>query len=235
MTEQDTVSKVLAALPTLQHVVNVLHEKECVRLNKDVTHTTCVVDVLDTSIECVRIEAGSVPVIRISGVWALNIMFSGSSEVIVDSIRRGIIIAHKRLRWTLGKNKPRIAAEYVAKARGYRLATGKDFSLPVSSFRCRMSVTLSDAMTGETETQDNVRPEDVERIKRELAHKLTAKVYAHSQVAEVLDIMQGEKLAAEEPAPEAYVDLQVFGNAAVQTIAYVPTVVDLDSMSSVTP
>ena len=223
MTEtNDVVQKVLASLPVLQNMVSVLHEKECSRLNKEVTHTSCVIDVVDTTIECARIESGAVPVIRISGVWALNTMFAGTTEQIVDAIRRGIIIAHKRLRWTLGKSKPRIAAEYVAKARGYRVAAGKEFTLPVTSFRTRVTVTMSDPTTGETETQENVRPEDVERVQRELAHKLTAKVYAHTQVAEVLDVLEGQKLAAQDPAPESHVDLSVFRNGAIQTISYMP-------------
>ena len=103
----------------------------------------------------------------------------------MEAIKRGIIIAHKRLRWTLGKNKPRIAAEYVASARGYRLASGKDFALPESSFRTRLTVTMSDPMTGEIETRENVRTEDAQRVQREMAHALTAKVYAHEQVATV--------------------------------------------------
>ena len=219
--ENETLHKVLAVLPTLQSVVNTLHEKECARLNKDVTHTTAIVDVADTSISYCRIDAGTSPVIRLSGVWVLECVFSGRTELVVEAIKRGIIIAHKRLRWTLGKNKPRIAAEYVASARGYRLASGKDFALPESSFRTRLTVTMSDPMTGETETRENVRPEDVQRVQREMAHALTAKVYAHEQVATVLDELEGQKLAAKTPAPAVSVALTVIStDYAIQSLTY---------------
>jgi hypothetical protein len=219
--EHETLHKVLAILPTLQSVVNTLHEKECARLNKEVTHTSAIVDVADTSISHCRIDAGTSPVIRLSGVWTLECIFSGRTELIVEAIRRGIIIAHKRLRWTLGKNKPRIAAEYVASARGYRIASGKDFSLPVESFRTRLTVTVSDPMTGEVETRENVRLEDVTRVQRELAHTLTAKVYAHEQIAMVLDELEGQKLAAQDPAPVVAVALSVIStDYAIQRLTY---------------
>jgi hypothetical protein len=221
MQENETLQKVLAVLPTLQQSVSVLHEKECQRLNKSPIETQCIVDVSDPSIECARIDAGSVPVIRLSGAWVLSCMFNGQSANVVDAIRRGIIIAHKRLRWTLGKSKPRIAAEYVEKARGYRAAMGRDFSLPVSSFRTRVTVTMSDAMTGETETRENVKLSDVADVQRELAHLLTARVYAHEQVATLLDQLHGQEMAKNDPAPAVAVSLSVIStDYAIQRLTY---------------
>lgn len=221
MSDNETLHKVLAVLPTLQTVVNTLHTSECRRLNKDVEHTCTVVDVTDDSISCARIDGGITPVIRLSGVWVLENVFNGNTDLIVDAIRRGIIIAHKRLRWTLGKNKPRIAAEYVEKARAYRAVMGKDFSLPVETFRTRLTVTLSDSLTGETVTRENVRPEDYERVQRECALELTTKVYAHTQVAEVLDAIEAQKLAAADPAPVNSVSLSVIStDYAIQSLTY---------------
>lgn len=222
MSESDTLlTKVLAVLPTLQQSVSVLHEKECARLNRSAIETQCIVDVSDPSITCARIDAGSVPVIRLSGAWVLSCMFDGKSENVVDAIRRGIIIAHKRLRWTLGKSKPRIAAEYVEKAKGYRVAMGRDFSLPISSFRTRVTVTMSDAMTGETETRDNVKVSDIETVQRELAHVLTARVYAHEQAAKIRDNELAEEIRKQDPAKVTSVAVSVIStDYAIQRLTY---------------
>lgn len=225
MLESENVQKVLAVLPTLQGIVNTIHHNECERLNKDVTHTSVIVDVKDASIACVRVESGAVPCIRLSGAWTLEQFFGQTTENIVEAIRRSILIAHKRLRWTLGKNRPRIAAEYVASARAFRLAQGSSFSLPPASFRTRLTVTMTDPRTGTSESVENVRLEDVERIQRELAQRLTAVAYAHAQVAEVLDILAGQQLAANDPAPVETVDVEIVKPTyVIETLNYTPTV-----------
>jgi len=212
---------VLAVLPTLQNMATTLHKTECIRLNKDVEHTTVIVNVTDDSIRCVRIDGGIVPIIHIAGAWMLENVFNGTSDNIVDAIRRGIIIAHKRLRWTLGKNKPRIAAEYVERVKAYRAIAGKSFTLPANNFKTVVSLSMSDAMTGEVVTRDNVRPTDVERTQREMALELTALVYSHTQVAEVLDLLEAQKLAASEPSVVNSVALTVAStDYAIQSLTY---------------
>jgi hypothetical protein len=221
MEQNETLANIASQLPALQNVLNILHDKEAVRLNKVTTETQCVVSLNDPAVMNARIEAGSVPVIRINAIWALSCLAEGKGDNVVDAIRRGIIIAHKRLRWTLGKSKPRIAAEYIEKARAYRAVAGKDFTLPVQSFKTTVSLTMTDAMTGETETEHNIPVSRIEEVQRAMAARLTAKVYAHEEAATLLDTLEGHKLAAQEPEQVVAVDLEVNSPAfSVQTLAY---------------
>ena len=104
--------------------------------------------------------------------------------------------------------------------RGYRIANEGKFSLPIGHFRTTLTVTLTDPMTGETVTKDNVRPEDMEHARRELALSLTAKVYAHTQAAEILDTLEAHKLAVQESAPTSVSLIVGPQSYALETVHY---------------
>lgn len=206
----DMLAAIADTLPAMQRSLSTLHEKECMSLGIPCTEVQCVVDV---NVERgVRIEAGPCPVIRVSAVWAFDCILQQRSELIITALRRGIRIAHTKLRWVLGSNKPRFAAEYVEKARSYRLTNPDTFSLPTKAFRTRVSITMTDPMTGETEVRDNVRLSEMHDVQKELAHLLTARVYAHEQIADLLDMLEGHKLSLEEPAPVASAEVLELGN-----------------------
>lgn len=228
----ETLQKVLAILPDLQRMATALHEAECKSLNKFATDTQCVVDVSDLSINCVRIDAGSVPLIRLSGIWLLSRVLDGQTSDVVRAIKKGIQIAHVRLRWTLGKNKPRISAEYIENARSYRAIAGSSFTLPPDHFRTRLTVTVSDPLTGEIESVDNVRLSDVDRVRKEIAHRLTALAYANEQTAMVLDMMEARKAMANDPAIVESVSLAIIPHGSVQFVSYVPDMHDAEVLNN---
>jgi len=215
----DIFEQLAETLPALQRSISVLHEKECMSLGIPCTEVQCVIDAkLETP---VRIEPGSCPVIRISATWAFQCVLSHDSDIIVHALRRALRIAHSKLRWTLSNNKPRFAAEYIQKARSFRLCNPETFSLPVQSFRTRLTVTMTDAMTGETETREHVRVSELRDVQAEMAHILTARVYAYEQVADLLDMLQAHKDASEEPSPIESIDLtQVSSTHTIETYNY---------------
>lgn len=197
----DMLQSIAETLPAMQRSVSTLHEKECMSLGIPVTEVQCIVDV--TVDRGIRIEPGSCPIVRVSAVWSFECIINQRSELIVSALRRAIRIAHAKLRWTLSSNKPRFAAEYVEKARSYRMTNPDTFSLPTQAFRTRLTVTMVDPMTGEVEQRENVRLSELQDVQKEMAHLLTARVYAHDQIAELLDTLHAAKMAAEEPSPIA--------------------------------
>ena len=206
----DMLAAIADTLPAMQRSISILHEKECASLGIPCTEVQCVVDV---NVERgMRIEPGSCPVVRVSAVWAFDCIIQNRSELIISALRRAIRVAHTKLRWTLGNNKPRFAAEYVEKARAFRLTHPDTFSLPIKAFRTRLTVTMTDAMTGEVEVRENVRLSELQDVQKELAHLLTARVYAHEQIADLLDMLEGHKLAVEEPSPIAAAEVIELGN-----------------------
>lgn len=205
----DMLEAIADTLPAMQRSISTLHEKECASLGISCSEVQCIVDV--TVERGMRIEPGSCPVIRISAVWAFDCILQQRSELIVSALRRAVRIAHTKLRWTLSNNKPRFAAEYVEKARAFRLTNPDTFSLPMQAFRTRLTVSMVDPMTGETEVRENVRLTELQDVQKELAHLLTARVYAHEQIAELLDTLQGHKMASEEPAPIASAEVLELG------------------------
>ena len=215
----DIFEQLAETLPALQRSVSVLHEKECINLGIPCTEIQCVVD---ASLENgVRIEPGSCPIIRISAVWAFQCVLSHDSDIIIHALRRALRIGHSKLRWTLSNNKPRFAAEYIQKARSFRLCNPETFSLPVQTFRTRLTVTMTDPMTGEVEVRDHVRVSEIQDVQVEMAHILTARVYAHEQVADLLDTLQAHKLAAQEPAEIESVDItQITATHTIETYNY---------------
>jgi hypothetical protein len=215
----DIFEQLAETLPALQRSISVLHEKECMSLGIPCTEVQCVIDAtLETP---VRIEPGSCPIIRISATWAFHNVISHNSDIIVHALRRALRIAHGKLRWTLSNSKPRFAAEYIQKARSFRLCNPETFTLPVQSFRTRLTVTMTDAMTGEVETREHVRVAELQDVQAEMAHILTARVYAHEQVADLLDMLQAHKMAAAEPSELESVDLlQVTQTHTIETYNY---------------
>lgn len=76
-------------------------------------------------------------------------------------------------------------------------------------------------MTGESESREGVRPEELEYVETEMAHLLTAKVYAHEQAAKLLDTLHAHKLAMTEPAEISSMDiLQVSSDHVIETMEY---------------
>ena len=215
----DLFEQLADTLPALQRSISVLHEKECGNLGIPCTEVQCVVD---AQVERgIRIEPGSCPIIRISAVWAFQCVLEQRSELIISALQRAIRVAHGKLRWTLSNNKPRFAAEYVEKARRFRLCNPETFSLPTQSFRTRLTVSMTDAMTGETEVREHVRISELADVQAEMAHILTARVYAHEQVAELLDTLHGHKLAAEEPAEVQSIEILQLGTThIIETYTY---------------
>lgn len=214
----DMLQAIADTLPAMQRSISVLHEKECASLGIPCTEVQCVVD---AGVERgIRIEPGSCPVVRISAVWAFDCILQQRSDLIVSALRRAIRIAHMKLRWTLSNNKPRFAAEYVEKARSFRLTNPDTFSLPTQTFRTRLAITMTDPMTGETETRENVRLSEMHDVQKELAHLLTARVYAHEQIAELLDMLEGHKLAAAESTIESAEVLELETNHSIVTYNY---------------
>lgn len=206
-------------LPAMQRSLSVLHEKECMLLGVPCTEVQCVIDAtLDRGM---RIEPGSCPIIRVSALWSFECILNHRSDLIVSGLHRAIKIAHSKLRWTLSNNKPRFAAEYVEKARSFRLCNPETFTLPPQTFRTRLTVTMTEPMTGETETREHVRLSELADVQAEMAHILTARVYAHEQVADLLDTLQAHKLAAQEPSEISSVDvLELTSNHTVISYNY---------------
>lgn len=213
----DNFENIVALLPALQRSISVLHERECDMQGIPLDEIQCIID---TSLpRGMRIEPGTTPHIRISAVWAFDCVISDKSELIVAALRRAIRIAHSRMRWTLS-NRPRNAAEYIESARRFRLCNPEVFSIPPQSFRTRLTVTMSDPMTGEVEVRDQVRIEELQDVQREMAHILTARVYAHEQIADLLDTLTAHKQALAE-AQIASVDIvQLAPNHCMETINY---------------
>jgi hypothetical protein len=214
-------SALVEALPALQSAVTKLFIHECRRNNVPETEVQCVVDVSNDDIACARIEPDAVPLIRLSAVWCLNNILSGTSDNISECIRRCVLIAHRQLRWTLGKNKPRNALDYVEKARRFRLVAARDFSLPVTDFRTTLTVTMRDPITGTTLTREDVPARQLEQVQKELAHQLTAAMYADEQIASLMDTLHAVKLAREEPSPVKSVAVTlVSADYVIQSLTY---------------
>jgi len=204
-------------LPALQRSLSVLHERECDAQNVPIHEVQCVID--SSLHRGMRIEPGTVPHIRVSAIWAFECVVSHKSDLIVHALRRAIRIAHARMRWTLSHN-PRNAAEYIESARRFRLCNPETFSIPAESFRTRISVTMCDPMTGETETRNDVRVEELADVQRELAHILTARVFAHTQVAELLDTLAAYKEAQKNAVITSVDVVQLGPTHALETINY---------------
>jgi hypothetical protein len=213
------LEQLVSVLPALQRSISALHDAECLQLGIPVTDIHCIVDAQLTT--CVRCEPGNIPTIRISAGWCLNNIVQGHSDLIVYALRRGIKLAHSKLRWTLSQSLKPTALEYVERARQFRLCNREHFSLPVHTFRTRLAVTMLDPMTGEQEIRENIRVEELHDVQKEMAHLLTAKVYAHEQVAELLDTLDAHKAAMREASVES-VEIQQHGeNHVTETINYV--------------
>jgi hypothetical protein len=210
---------IVEVLPALQRTISTLHDRECMSLGIPTADVSCIVDI--TIASGLRVDAGEVPLIRISPAWVFDCVINERTEIVVKALRRAIMLAYSKLRWTLGKRKTRNAAEYIEKARGFRLAAGDTFSLPLRSFRVRYSVDMYDPMTGESESRSGVRSDELEYVERELATLLTAKVYSHEQAAKLLDLLHAHKMAMQEPAAVVAVDIkQLTTEHVVETVEY---------------
>jgi hypothetical protein len=214
-------------LPALQRVFSTLHDREAMSLGIPTAEVSCIVDF--SVVKGMRIEAGHIPIIRISAVWAYECVLYQKTDLLVRALRRAIVVAHTKLRWTLNGRKTRFAAEYIEKARTFRLTNAETFSLPIKNFRTRLTVSMCDPMTGESETREGVRPEELEYVETEMAHLLTAKVYAHEQAAKLLDTLHAHKLAMTEPAEVSAMDiLQVSSDHVIETMEYQDPIVSTE-------
>jgi len=221
MEQAQHFSALAEALPALQNAVTRLFIAECQRNNIPETEVQCVIDVSDEEIACARIEPDAVPLIRLSAAWCLSNIFGGTSDNIAECIRRCVLIAHRQLRWTLGRNKPRNALDYVERARRFRMVAPREFSLPVSDFRTTLTVTMKDPITGTVLVREDVPVRQLEQVQKELAHQLTAAMYADEQVASLLDTLHGVKLAQEEPSPVKSVAVQLVSHDyVIQSLTY---------------
>lgn len=215
------LERILEVLPVLQTSVTTLFHYECARHNIPETEVQCIVDASETEISCAKIEPGSVPVIRLSAAWVLDSLFNGRSEVVVECIKRCAVIAHKKLRWTLSGNKPRTALEYVERQKAFRQVSASNFSLPVKHFRTVITVTMTDTMTGETITREDVRPAEMEDVQREMAHELTPLVYSHTQVATILDTLDAHKAMAQDvPSVKSVGVTMISADYVIQGLTY---------------
>ena len=220
-THDDALQRILDVLPMLQSSVTVLFQTECQRHGIPETEVQCMVDASDAELGSAKIEPGRVPLIRLNAAWVLDAIFNGRSDVVVECIKRCAIIAHKRLRWTLSGNKPRTALDYIERQRAFRESNPTTFSLPEKHFRTSLTVTMSDALTGETLTRENVRVSEVPDVQKEMAHELTVKVYAHQQVAEILDTLHAHKeAAAEVPSLSSIGITMVSADWVIQSLTY---------------
>lgn len=219
--EQNDVQKILDLLPTLQSTITTLFQHECIRHSIPETEIQCIVDASDESIVCAKIEPGSTPVIRLSATWVFDAIINGRGNVVTECLKRCAMIAHRKLRWTLGGNKPRYAMEYVERQKAFRLCNPSTFSLPIKHFRTTLTVTMTDPLSGETITRENVRPAELQDVQKEVAHELTAKVYAHEQVATILDILYAQQEAAAEPQIPTSVGItMVSADYIIQSLTY---------------
>jgi hypothetical protein len=210
-----------AVLPDLQRTISILHDRECMSLGIPTADVQCVVD---TSVSTVLVQAGEIPTIRISASWALLCVIEEKTELIIIALRRAIMIAYHKLRWSIGNKRVRKIAEYVEKARMFRLAsdaTTMPFSLPVKNFRVRYSITMYDPMTEETEFRELVRADELEYVEREMATLLTAKVYSHEQAANLLDLLHAHKLSQKDPPVISEVSIQQISEShTIETLSY---------------
>ena len=219
--ESKELDKILELLPILQTTITTLFQHECARHAIPETEVQCIVDASEDSITSAKIEPGSVPVIRLNAAWVLSNIFNGKSEVIVECLKRCAVIAHKKLRWTLSANRPRNAMEYVERQKAFRLASPSTFSLPPKHFRTTLTVTMTDALTGETIERANVRPSELEDVQREMAHELTPKVYAHEQIANILDWLHAKQEAEKEPSTVKSVAVtMISADYVIQSLTY---------------
>lgn len=221
------MSKLLDTLPLLQRSCATLAEKECMHHGYAVTDVQCIVDASLPIDIGIRIEPDAVPIIRISATWAYSQLMSGDSDSLCYGIRKAVRIAYTQFRWHLGRNRPATAAEYVERARRFRLANPESFSLPVRAFRTRLVVEMVDPMTGETVSREHVRPEELSDVQREMAHELTGKVYAHAQVAELLDLLHAHKDASKDNTVVSAEVYQVGRSYTMTTLNYNTVAVDV--------
>lgn len=223
----DTMTEhLLSTLPMLQKSCTILAERECDLHGIDPTEVHCLVDVQLSSSIAIRIEPASVPIVRISATWAYSQLIGQTSDNLAYGIRKAVRIAHSQFRWHLGRSKPATAAEYVENARRFRTANPDGFSLPPKTFRCRLVVEMSDPMTGETVSRNHVRPEELEDVRKELAHELTGMVYAHEQVADLLDMLHAHKQYMTESEPTAMDILPVSRGYTITSLHYNTVSVD---------
>lgn len=215
------LQRILDVLPVLQSSVTVLFQDECRRHSIPETEIQCIVDASDAELGCAKIEPGRIPLIRLNAAWVLDAIFNGKSDVVVECIKRCAIIGHKRLRWTLAGNKPRTALDYIERQRAFRQSNPTTFSLPEKHFRTSLTVTMSDALTGETLTRENVKTHELSDVQKELAHELTVKVYAHEQVAQILDTLHAHKeCAADVPEIKSVGITMVSADWIIQNLTY---------------
>jgi hypothetical protein len=185
-------------LPTLQQVLSILWEKECDRESISASSAHCLVDI--DLLSGVRIEPGAVPVIRVSCIWMQDLIYSGRSDELLRAIRRAVLLLPRFIRTLL--NSATRAAVYEEKARTYRATHPEDFSLPERHFRAIVSLTLTCPITGETETVQGITVANLPAEMHNARHRLTARVFMHDQVAELLDRIEAARLAREGPPPE---------------------------------
>lgn len=190
----------VSILPTAQHVISVLFEKECESVGLPITAAHCIADLSLPS--GVRIEPGNIPCIRVSVEWLIHLAHNGRSEEIDRAIRRAVILLPRFTR-TLSNNATR-AAEYIETARTFRAVNANDFALPQQHFKIQLSITMTCPLTGEIE---NVHGLSLSNLQEELGHarhRLSVRVYQHDQIADLLDTIEAARLSRETyPEPSS--------------------------------
>lgn len=137
----------------------------------------------------IRVEPGATPVIRVSAHWQWYCSIEQKTELIVRAMRKAIKIAHTKLRWTLANEKPATAAEWIAKERAWRIVNPDAFTMPLTSFKVRYSVTVTDIASGASVVRENIRAKDLHNAEHSAAHDLTAIVYTDNATADALDML----------------------------------------------
>lgn len=182
--------KLLSLLPFVQETLSKLYKHESESLGYDPVHAHCIVDASEyMQARAIRVEPGSVPVIRVSASWLWSHIIEQRTGLVVRALRKASKIAHTKLRWTLGNEKPATAAEWIAKERAWRIVNPDAFTMPLSSFKIRYSVTVTDVASGASVVRENIRAKDLHDAERDAAHELTAIVYTDSATAGALDML----------------------------------------------
>lgn len=183
-------------LPSIQRTITRLWESECSRLNRQASDAHCLADALMPEYK-LRIEAASVPVIRVSAQWVLELLSADRADELIHALHRACLVL-PRFQRTLSNNATR-SAEYVEGARVFRLANSDTFTLPERHFKTTVAFTLVCPLSGEVEHVADIPISKLHDEIHSARHRLTARVYQHDQIASLLDTIAAMKKSVEEP------------------------------------
>lgn len=181
---------------SLQTVLTTLWDEECKRRGISSSQSYCLVDT--TLVSGVRIEPDIIPVVRVSADWMQLLAYQERTGELVRALRKAAGHLHQFTR-TLSNNPTR-AAKYKESARAFRLTNPSTFKMPERHFKVTHSFTISCPLTGEIETVTSIPTNDLLDEIESAKRRMTARVFMHEQIADILDIEIGAELTPpEEP------------------------------------